>query len=128
MNSEIKKLISILTDQNTLKGERLVLALHSIAWAIYMLSPLVYFTFVNIAGAIMLLIYATGILLEVFHSKTIRVSEGLNGIALWVIVIVYHLQHTGFDGTIFLMTIPLSLAWWIFCMALATRRKFNVVE
>jgi len=101
-----------------LRGERLVLALLSIAWGIYLVGPNAPTNFLNIAGGMMFFLYGIGIIFDLMTSDTLKVLEGFYGCCLWVIGMAYQWKFE-LDDTLYLMTVPTILSWWLFANAVA---------
>ena len=112
---------ALLTSE-VLRGERLVLALLSIAWGAYLVGPHAPTNFLNIAGGMMFILFGIGVVFDLMTSDTLKVLEGFYGCCLWVIGMAYQYRYE-LDDTLYLMSIPTLLSWWIFANALARLKQ-----
>ena len=127
MSKTVAHRLYSLISVESLRGQRFVLALLSLAWGCYLFSPFVHMNFLNMAGGALFMCLVLTIFVNLIFGEEnlIPISEGVFGVVLWCLVVIDHVmgQPTP-DDTVYLQAIPLILSWWIFANGLA-RLKVN---
>jgi len=112
-----------LTNPDAIRGERLVLALLSLGWGIYLSSPVAKQNFLDISGGFLFIAYAISIIFDILTCDNIKPSEGFYGVVIWSVGIAYQCTQLPIDDTIFVLWVPLVLSVWILANSLAVLKE-----
>lgn len=122
MSFSSQRVFRLIVGKESLRGIRLVIAVLSISWAIYLVSPLCEKDFINVSGSIFFFSFAASVIVNLVLSDELNINEGIHGMILWSISTVYNYMDTGFTDIMFFMVPIILFNWYVFANALTNVR------